>query len=86
MIKDVLLILLIILFSIWAIFSRKLIKAAIALGLSSILLAIIFFGMDAPFAGSFELSVGAGLVSVLFIMAVSLTTEKDDVKDKEENR
>ncbi len=82
MIKDILLILSIILFSIWAIFSRKLIRAAIALGLSSILLAIVFFGLDAPFAGSFELSVGAGLVSVLFIMAVSLTTVKGEGKDQ----
>jgi hypothetical protein len=29
--------------------------------------------MGAPFAGGFELSIGAGLVSILFIMAISLT-------------
>ena len=28
---------------------------------------------DAPYAGGFELSVGAGLISVLFIVAISLT-------------
>jgi len=45
----------------------------VSLGLSSVMLAIIFFANGAPFAGGFELSIGAGLVSILFIMAISLT-------------
>jgi NADH-quinone oxidoreductase subunit J len=79
MVKDVLIILLIIFFSVNAIFSRRLIYAAIALGLSSGLLAIIFFDLDAPFAGGFELSVGAGLISLLFIMAISLTKKGPEI-------
>ena len=53
--------------------SGNLLRAAIALGVGSATLAVIFFLLDAPYAGGFELSVGAGLVSVLFIVAISLS-------------
>ena len=78
MVKDVILIFLVTFLSISAIFSRRLIYAAIALGLSSCLLSIIFFDLEAPFAGGYELSVGAGLISLLFIMAISLTEKKQE--------
>jgi len=73
MINDLILLVLMVVFSTFAIFARRLLFAAVALGLSSCLLAIIFFDLDAPFAGGFELSIGAGLISLLFIMAISLT-------------
>ena len=56
-----------------AVLSENLIRAAIALGIGGISLAMLFFLLGAPYAGSFELSVGAGLISVLFILAISLT-------------
>ena len=59
--------------AITAILSRNLLRAAVALGVGSAALATLFFLLKAPYAGSFELSVGAGLISVLFIIAVSLT-------------
>ncbi|MFP4346307.1 MAG: Na(+)/H(+) antiporter subunit B [Anaerolineales bacterium] len=55
-----------------AVFSRNLIRAAVALGGSSVVLAVLFFLLGAPYAGGFELSVGAGLLSVLFIITISL--------------
>lgn len=76
MIDDLILLVLMVAFTIYAIFSRRLLYAAVALGLSSVLLAIIFFDLDAPFAGGFELSIGASLISLLFIMAISLTERK----------
>jgi len=76
MIDDLILLVLMVAFTIYAIFSRRLLYAAVALGLSSVLLAIIFFDLNAPFAGGFELSIGAGLISLLFIMAISLTERK----------
>ena len=76
MIDNLILLILMVMFSSYAIFSQRLLFAAIALGLSSCLLAIIFFDLDAPFAGGFELSIGAGLISMLFIMAISLTERK----------
>jgi NADH:ubiquinone oxidoreductase subunit 6 (subunit J) len=56
-----------------AVLLENLLHAAIALGVGSVLLAAAFFLLDAPYAGSFELSVGAGLISVLFVIAITLT-------------
>jgi NADH-quinone oxidoreductase subunit J len=56
-----------------ALLFRNSLRAAIALGVGSAALATLFFLLGAPYAGGFELSVGAGLISVLFIIAVSLT-------------
>ena len=56
-----------------AVHATNLIRAAIALGAGSAALAMLFFMMRAPYAGGFELSVGAGLISILFIIAISLT-------------
>ncbi len=56
-----------------AVISKNLLRSAVALGISSAALAALFFYLDAPFAGAFELSVGAGLISVLFIVVISLT-------------
>ena len=53
--------------------ARSLIRSAVALAVGSAALAMVFFMLDAPYAGGFELSVGAGLISVLFIVAISLT-------------
>jgi len=58
--------------AIFAMFSKVLTRAVVALGLSSAILAILFFLLDAPYAGAFELSVGTGLISVLFIIGLSL--------------
>ena len=58
--------------------SRSMVRAAIALGTGSVGLSIIFFMLNAPYAGGFELSVGAGLVSVLFIVAISLTEAREE--------
>lgn len=59
--------------SIFVLLARKLIWIITSIGLGSVLLSVIFFIFGAPFAGAFELSVGAGLISILFIIATSLT-------------
>jgi len=56
-----------------AVLCKNLLRAAVALGVGSAALATFFFLLNAPYAGGFELSVGAGLISVLFIIAISLT-------------
>lgn len=61
--------------------AKRLIMIITAIGMGSVLLSIIFFILEAPFAGAFELSVGAGLISVLFIIATSVTDRRaDEVK------
>ena len=49
------------------------IRSAIALCLGNSALAALFFLLRAPYAGSVQLSVGAGVVSALCIIAISLT-------------
>jgi NADH-quinone oxidoreductase subunit J len=57
----------------WAVMTSLLLRAAIALALTSAILTIIMFRLGAPLAGVFELSVCAGLISVVFISVISLT-------------
>lgn len=61
-----------------AVHLRDLVRAAISLAILSVVLAGIFFKLGAPYAGAFELSVCAGLVTVLFIAAVSSVEAKQD--------
>ena len=61
-----------------AILAKSLVVAAVVLGLSSAALAALLFVLGAPYAGGFELSVGAGLVSILFIIVISLTESRMD--------
>lgn len=67
--------------SILVLIARRLIVIISAIGLGSVLLAVIFFIFGAPFAGAFELSVGAGLISVLFIIATSIADSAVDEVD-----
>jgi NADH-quinone oxidoreductase subunit J len=69
--------------SILVLLARNLIVIITAIGLGSVVLSIIFFVLDAPFAGAFELSVGAGLISVLFIVANSVTESAVDEVNQE---
>ncbi len=64
-----------------ALFLKDLIKAAISLAASSLILGIIFLRMGATYAGVFEISVVAGLITVLFILTVALTTPGEEVKE-----
>ncbi|NLE44044.1 MAG: hydrogenase [Chloroflexi bacterium] len=64
--------------AITAVLSRDLLRSAVALGVGSAALATLLFILNAPYAGAFELSVGAGLISVLFIVAITLTDSSRD--------
>ncbi|HVN75346.1 MAG TPA: NADH-quinone oxidoreductase subunit J [Thermoanaerobaculaceae bacterium] len=56
---------------------RDLLYAAVALALASVILSIVLFHFGANVAGAFELSVCAGLITVLFVSTVSLTKDSD---------
>ncbi len=66
--------------SLLVLFARRLNFVITAIGMGSLFLSVIFFMFNAPFAGAFELSVGAGLMSVLFIIATSLTRESGETE------
>jgi len=59
--------------SLGVLLARRLIVMISAIGMASLFLGVVFFLFDAPYAGGFEVSVGAGLISVLFVIATSLT-------------
>lgn len=67
---------------------RNLLKAAIALSLVSAILSIIMFMMGAGLAAVFELSVCAGLITVVFISAISMTrlSTKEEEAEAEKAR
>lgn len=64
---------LLLLAGIWTVMTLDLLKSAIGLAVTSAVLSLLLFLMDAPLAGVFELSVCAGLITVVFISAISLT-------------
>ncbi len=59
--------------AILAVMTAELINAVIALLVSSVGLTLLMFNLGANIAGIFELSVGAGLITVLFILSISMT-------------
>jgi NADH-quinone oxidoreductase subunit J len=64
-------------FIIMAIEMKNLIKASISLGIGSALLSIVFFVLGAPIAAVFELSVCAGLVTILLLSAIGMLEKEE---------
>jgi NADH-quinone oxidoreductase subunit J len=56
-----------------AVLLNNLVRCTVAYALASIFLAALFFVLGSPFASAFELTVGAGLISVLFLVALILS-------------
>lgn len=59
--------------AVWTVLRGSLLRAVIALALTSIVLTVIMFRLNAPIAAVFELSVCAGLITVVFMSTISLT-------------
>lgn len=70
---NIMIMILMIVSSIWAVMTRSLLRSAIGLAFTSAILSVLMFRFDAPLAAVFELSVCTGLISVLFISTISLT-------------
>jgi len=62
-----------------AIFQKDYVRAVIAFAAGSAFVAALFAYLGAPFAAVLELTAGAGLTAVLFLVAITLTrgTEED---------
>ncbi len=71
----------VIIFSAAAVLLRDLLRSAICLAAASLFLGIIFFRMKAPYIGVFEISVVAGMITVLFIVTIALTKTGGDVRE-----
>jgi NADH-quinone oxidoreductase subunit J len=81
MIIQILLLSGLVIFSILAILLKDLLKAALSLAVASLFLGIVFFRLGAPYAGVFEISVVAGLITVLFALTVALTKKDSEVQE-----
>ncbi len=57
----------------WTAVTTRLLRAAVGLALTSAVLAVVMFLLNAPLAAVFELSVCAGLIPAIFLSAISVT-------------
>lgn len=64
---------LLVLAALWAVMSVRIMMSVIGLAAVSVAVSLLMFRLDAPYAAMFELSVCAGLISVIFFVAVSFT-------------
>lgn len=67
-----------VLFAVCTVIVKDLLKSAIALGATSIILSILMFFMKSYLAAVFELSVCAGLITAVIISTISLTKQRTD--------
>ena len=63
-------------FALLAIFLRDTLLSVLSLAAVSALLSIAFYQLNAPVAGAFELSVGAGLITVLAVLTISFLQKR----------
>jgi NADH-quinone oxidoreductase subunit J len=59
--------------AVWTVMTTRLMKSIMGLAVTSVMVSVILFRLKSPLAAVFELSVCAGLISVIFITAVSFT-------------
>lgn len=73
---SIVLLIAVIVLAIMAVSFKNLLSAAISLAALSAALAIIFYRLNSPYAAVIELSVCAGLITALFVAAISLTKRR----------
>jgi NADH:ubiquinone oxidoreductase subunit 6 (subunit J) len=59
--------------AVWTVLTARLLRSDVGLAMTSAILTILMFQLSSPLAAVFELSVGAGLISAIFISTISLT-------------
>jgi NADH-quinone oxidoreductase subunit J len=73
---DIVFLFVLVLCGLWTVMVPNLLKSAILLALTSVMLSIVMFSLGSPLAAIFELSVCASLITVVFVSAISLTKPK----------
>lgn len=73
MTTDIVLLTMLLLAALWTVMSSRIVRAAVGLAITSVILSIIMFHLNSPLAAVFELSVCAGLIFVIFIITISFT-------------
>jgi NADH-quinone oxidoreductase subunit J len=73
MVLTVSVLVLLLLATLWTVMTRGLVRAALGLAALSVILTILMFMLGAGLAAVFELSVCAGLITVVFISTIAMT-------------
>ena len=73
MTMDIFLLVFLLIAAVWTVMAARLLASVIGFAVTSAILTILIFRLNAPLAGVFELSVGAGLIPVLFVATIGLT-------------
>ena len=66
------------LFALLAVLLRDTLLSILSLAAVSALLSIAFYQLNSPVAGAFELSVGAGLITVLAVLTISFVQKRKE--------
>ncbi len=82
------LLILLILAALMVVFSSRLLIAAISLAVTSIMVTLLMFWLNSPIAAVFELSICAGLITVIFITTISFVkpVEQEDLVENRKRR
>ena len=75
---DIVALALLVLAAAWSVLSPRLLRAVIGLAFASVLVTVLVFRLDSPLAAVFELSVCAGLISAVFLGAITLSQLETD--------
>ena len=65
--------------AVFAIYLKETVSSVLSLSTMMILLSLLYFNMNAPFAAIFQLALGAG-TSAIFLLAGDSLTKKSDAK------
>jgi NADH-quinone oxidoreductase subunit J len=58
--------------AVWTVFATSLLRSVIGLAVTSVVLSVLIFRLGSPVAAMFELSVCAGLITAIFVSAISM--------------
>jgi uncharacterized MnhB-related membrane protein len=64
--------------AVYAIFTKDILIAVVALGINSLIASILFFMMQQPDVAITEASIGAGLSTAIFMLAVKHTKRYEE--------
>jgi uncharacterized MnhB-related membrane protein len=74
---DVLICLILVAAAVVAMGTRNLVSAAILVGVVSLMVSFLFLRMSAPDVAMTEAAIGAGLATVIFLVAIRRTEEEE---------
>lgn len=72
--------------AIYAVVSKNLLYAVVATGLVSLGLSLLFFILQAPDVALTEAAIGVALTTIIFIITIRNTTDKEEGSDEKESR